>query len=149
MPTSQPHPLLQQSPSAFEEPSLAGDMVSFPKKGAVTVVDFWSTSCKPCVKMLPEIEALYVARRTEGLAVVGVAIDDNPGLVGSRLKELGVTYPNLLDDAASTMRGTYQVDELPQTFVFDRQGQVRLVTTGGDGNDVTTIRDAVDALLAE
>ena len=149
MPASDPHPLLQKGPPPFQEPSLAGDVVKFPEKGKVTVVDFWSTSCEPCVKMMPAIEALYQEKKGAGLNIVGVAIDDNPGKVEGRLKKLGVTYPNLLDDAASSMRGAYQVDELPQTFIFDKVGKLRIVTKGGEDDDVAVIRAAVDVLLAE
>jgi cytochrome c biogenesis protein CcmG/thiol:disulfide interchange protein DsbE len=149
VPPSDPHPLLTKGPPTFEEPSLAGDVVKFPQKGRVTVVDFWSTACEPCVKMMPAIEALYQERRDQGLVIVGVAIDDNPGKVEGRLKKLGVTYPNLLDDAASSMRGAYQVDELPQTFIFDKVGKLRVVTKGGEEDDVAVIRSAVEALLAE
>jgi thiol-disulfide isomerase/thioredoxin len=149
VPASDPHPLLTKGPPAFEEPTLAGEVVKFPQKGRVTVVDFWSTSCEPCVKMMPAIEALYKERHGQGLDIVGVSIDDNPGKVEGRLKKLGVTYPNLLDDAASSMRGAYQVDELPQTFIFDKVGKLRVVTKGGEEDDVAVIRSAVEALLAE
>jgi thiol-disulfide isomerase/thioredoxin len=149
LPQSQPHPFLEKEPPAMEQMGLDGSMISFPQKGEVTVVDFWATSCKPCVKMMPAIEDLYQARKGTGVAVIGVAIDDNPGLVEKRLKELGVTYPNMLDDSASSLRGTYQVDELPQTFIFDKQGHLRVVTKGGEETDVGIIQDAVDVLSAE
>lgn len=149
LPASEPHSLLNTSPAPIEQPSLAGAMVKFPREGRVTVVDFWSTSCKPCVKMLPALQALYQERKGEGLAMIGVAIDDNPGLVEERAKALGVTYPNVLDDAASSTRGAYQVADLPQTFIFDKTGKLRVVTRGGDEDDVSIIRDAVSSLLAE
>jgi thiol-disulfide isomerase/thioredoxin len=150
LPASEPHPLLTEgAPPTFEEPSLAGEMVTFPKSGTVTVVDFWSTTCEPCVKMMPAIEALYQEKRGAGLVVIGVAVDDNPGKVEGKLKKLGVTYPNMLDDAASSKRGAYRVDELPQTFIFDKKGKLRVVTKGGEIDDVEIIRDSVEALLSE
>jgi len=149
LPQSIPHPLLDQAPEPLEEMGLDGEMISFPKKGEVTVVDFWSTNCKPCVKMMPAIETLYEGRKGSGVTVIGVAVDDNPGLVQKRLKEIGVTYPNVLDDPASSLRGTYQVDELPQTFIFDKTGHLRVVTKGGEETDIGIIQDAVDVLAAE
>ena len=149
LPASDPHPLLAKGPPTFEEPTLSGEVVKFPKQGRVTVVDFWSTACVPCVKMMPALTALYQERHGQGLDIVGVSIDDNPGKVEGRLKKLGVTYPNLLDDVASSMRGAYQIDELPQTFIFDKAGKLRVVTKGGEEDDVAVIRSAVDVLLAE
>ena len=81
--------------------------------------------------------------------LVGVAIDDNPGLVEERLKKLGVTYTNVLDDGASSVRGAYQVTDLPSTFIFDKKGVLRVVTRGGDEADVAKIQDAVEFLLSE
>ncbi|MBL8740322.1 MAG: TlpA family protein disulfide reductase [Myxococcales bacterium] len=149
LPASKPHPLLDKAPDAIEQLTLEGEMVKFPQKGKVTVLDFWSTNCKPCVKMMPELQALYAERKGAGLSMVGVAIDDNPGLVTERLKKMGVTYVNVLDDSGSTIRGAYQVSDLPQTFIFDRKGQLRVVTQGGDEKEVAAIRDAVDFLLSE
>jgi len=149
LPASKPHPLLSKAPDAIEQVTLEGEMVKFPEKGKVTVLDFWSTNCAPCVKMMPALQALYKQRKNAGLAMVGVAIDDNPGLVTERLKKLGVTYVNVLDDSGSTIRGAYQVADLPQTFIFDRQGQLRVVTQGGGEADVAAIQQAVEFLLSE
>lgn len=149
LPASRPHELLNKSPAAIEQPTLGGDLASFPKPGKVTVIDFWSTSCEPCVKMMPAIQALHQEHKAAGLYVVGVAIDDNPGLVSERLAKLGVTYTNVLDDGASSVRGAYQVSDLPQTFIFDKKGVLRVVTRGGDEADVAKIEDAVEFLLSE
>ncbi|MBK6512925.1 MAG: TlpA family protein disulfide reductase [Polyangiaceae bacterium] len=149
LPQSLPHELLAKSPDKIEQPTLKGELVSFPKTGKVTVLDFWSTSCEPCVKMMPALEALHQEHRAQGLYLVGVAIDDNPGLVEERLKKLGVTYTNVLDDGASSVRGAYQVTDLPSTFIFDKKGVLRVVTRGGDEADVAKIQDAVEFLLSE
>lgn len=149
LPTSEPHALLTKSAPAQDQVDLQGEMVSFPTKGKVTLIDFWSTTCKPCLKIIPGVQELHAAHAKDGLAVIGVAIDDNPGQVERQLKALGVTYPNVLDDAGSTIRGAFQVDELPQTFVLDRKGNVRFVAKGGDPSDEAAIHDAVEFLLAE
>jgi thiol-disulfide isomerase/thioredoxin len=149
LPASEPHALLAKTPPKTEQVDLQGEMVAFPPQGKVTLIDFWSTSCKPCLKIIPGVQALNQEHKAEGLAVFGVAIDDNPSQVERQLKSLGVSYPNVLDDAASSIRGAYQVDELPQTFVLDRKGTVRFVAKGGDAADEAAIRSAVEFLLAE
>ena len=142
------HPLMHESAPTRREASLDGDMISLPQKGKVTVVDFWATTCRPCAELMPAIEALYEEKKGDGLTVVGIAVDDNPGLVQNRLKERGVTYPNILD-ASSTIEGAYKVTDLPQTFVFDRSGKLRFFTKGGTVDEVAKIRSAVEALVAE
>jgi thiol-disulfide isomerase/thioredoxin len=128
--------------------SLDGTLVKLPAHGKVTMVDFWATSCAPCVKMMPKLAALYDEKRAAGLVVVGVASDDNPGLVQARLRELGVTYPNIVD-AAGTIRGAYRATDLPQTVLIDRHGKVRVVRLGGGEEDLRALRVAVDSLLGE
>lgn len=147
MPASD-HPLMHTDAPTRREATLAGEMVSLPQKGKITVVDFWATTCHPCAELMPEIEKLYEEKRADGVEVVGVAIDDNPGLVQNRLKERGVTYPVVLDPS-STIEGVYKVTDLPQTFVFDRAGKLRFFTKGGTLDEVGKIRAAVDALVAE
>ncbi len=148
-PTSEPHALLEQAAEPRSEPTLAGEMLSFPEPGKVTLVDFWATSCKPCVKIMPAVDALHREKQSEGLVVVGIATDDNPGLVMNRIRELGVSYPNLIDDAASSMQGACRVDELPTTFLIDKRGRVRLVRKGGEEGELEALRVATELLLAE
>jgi thiol-disulfide isomerase/thioredoxin len=128
--------------------ALDGTEVRLPALGKVMLIDFWAISCAPCLKIMPVVEALHRDKRAADLVVVGVAADDNPGLVQERLRELGVTYPNLLD-VEGTLRGACQVTELPQSVVVDRQGRVRVVRVGGDAADLEAVHNAVDSLLNE
>lgn len=80
--------------------------------------------------------------------MIGIAADDNPGLVQDFLREQGISYPNLLD-TEGTLRGAYHVTDLPQTVLIDRQGRVRLVRVGGDEADLEAVHAAVDSLLGD
>jgi thiol-disulfide isomerase/thioredoxin len=145
---SEPHALLAQVPAVESGLALDGTEVRLPASGKVTLIDFWATSCAPCLKMMPAVETLHRDKRAAGLVVVGVAADDNPGLVQERLRKLGITYPNLLDGEGG-LRGVYQVTELPQTVLVDRHGRVRVVRLGGDAADLEAVHSAVDSLLGE
>jgi thiol-disulfide isomerase/thioredoxin len=123
-------------------------MVSMPTRGSVMLVDVWSTSCKPCLEVMPELESLWKAHKAAGLIVVGVAQDDNPGLVTNKIRELGISYPIVLDPEGA-LRGRLRVVDLPGAFVVDRAGRVRVFRQGGDASDRRALREAVEALLAE
>lgn len=148
MPPSDPHPLGQQKFPASREMTVEGQRQTLPVAGKVTLVDVWSTSCKPCMKLIPRYEKLWKERRAAGLEVVGVAVDDNPGLVLETMKQLGVSYPNIVD-ASGNIRATLRSAELPQSFVVDKAGQVRLVKVGGEESDADAIEQAVVRLLSE
>lgn len=147
MPPSE-HPLMSKPTPARKEATLDGSLVSLPTPGKITVIDFWATTCKPCAELMPAIEKLYEDKRGSGVEVVGVAIDDNPGKVQNRVSERGVTYPTVMDPS-SQIQGAFQVSELPQTFVFDKDGKLRFFTKGGTLDDVAKIQQAVEALQHE
>jgi thiol-disulfide isomerase/thioredoxin len=145
---TEPHPLLSTVLAPRREMSLDGILVSIPAPGHVMVLDVWATSCAPCLKMMPGLQALYEEKRRAGLMVVGVATDDNPGLVLERLRALKVTYPNVVD-AEGTVRGALRADSLPTTFVVGRDGRVRVVRIGGQPEDLAALWSAVTRLMAE
>lgn len=130
------------------EPSLDGRMAQFPRPGHVTLVDFWATSCEPCKRMMPAFEHLWKSRQADGLDIIGVASDDNPGLVVEHLSAMGVTYPNVVD-ASGALRGDFHVGPVPHSVVIDREGRVRLRVEGGKPEDLQRVLDGVNAVLEE
>lgn len=130
------------------EVSIDGSFVEFPRRGRVTLIDFWATSCDPCMAIIPRLEELWKQRRDDGLDIIGVAADDNPGLVLQTLERLGVTYRNILD-AQGVVRGDYHVDAVPHAVVVDRRGQLRLSVQGGSVEDLDRVLEEIDKVLDE
>ncbi len=97
----------------------------------VTVVNFWFTTCKPCVGELPDLEALHQELAKKGGAVIGInaftldgsAQDTNEAK--SVLEQQGVSYQNIWfasdSDAGSFTAGLYA---FPTTYVVDRNGNI-------------------------
>jgi thiol-disulfide isomerase/thioredoxin len=132
---------------SLNAPTLDGQTVSLPVPRYITVVDVWDTSCEPCQRIMPALERL-AERDAARVKVIGVALDDNPGLVTQKLKERGITYPNVVD-ADWQLRGWLRVDKIPSTVVFDAHGNIRWFHTGGDDVDLGRLSDAVDSLVRE
>lgn len=130
------------------EVSIDGSFVEFPRRGRVTLIDFWATSCDPCMLIIPKLEALWKKRQADGLDIIGVAADDNPGLVLQTLERLGVTYRNILD-AQGVVRGDYRVDAVPHAVVVDRRGHVRLSVQGGSPDDLERVFEEIAKVLDE
>ncbi len=151
LPRSSPanHELLGTTPSPLEGEILGAGLLALPVSGQITVLDFWSTSCEPCLRMMPELEVLHRDFAGRGVKVVGIAADDNPGLVLGRLKAMKVSYPSLLDGQNGRFQGRYLVSKLPTTIIVDRAGRVRVVLTGGDDTTISKVRAALSVLLRE
>jgi thiol-disulfide isomerase/thioredoxin len=146
MPPSDGHPDLNRATGSVVVTSLDGASVELPAPGHVTVIDVWATWCRPCVETMPVVEGLWNDERPLGIRVVGVATDDNPGLVARRARE--ITYPNVVD-ASGEVRGWLKVRELPTLVVFDRGGRVRWVRSGATERDVVLARDVIASLERE
>lgn len=119
------------------------------KKGAsrVVVLDFWATTCPPCIEELPNYQKLHKKYGSKGVAMVGVAIDQG-GLddVKPFVAEHKLTYINLVDpdrDAA----GPYGVRYTPTTYIVDKKGVIRFVHIGYVPGIEQTIENEVKSLL--
>ena len=115
-----------QKAPRFTLPDLAGKPVrldDFLGKKAV-LINFWATWCEPCREEMPTLERLSVERRAS-LAVLGVSLDGvGRDRVRAFVRELGVTFPILLDPGATVAR-QYRIRALPTSYIVDREGVVR------------------------
>jgi cytochrome c biogenesis protein CcmG, thiol:disulfide interchange protein DsbE len=145
MPPSIAHPLAGGSAPEFEGVSTSDRDVRVPGRGRtkVTVVGFWASWCATCQAAMPVLADLYRDKRTDGVMVVGVSLDESEGSATSMAHELDLSFPVMLDPG-QRVATTYGVSQIPLTFVVDRGGRVRWV-----GRDPKQARQAALAVLAE
>lgn len=119
---------------SFEGQDLDGnpvDSATLFSNNAVTVVNFWFTTCKPCVGELPDLEVLHQELAKKGGTVIGINAFTLDGSTKdtneakSVLEQQGVTYPNIWfasnSDAGLFTAGLYA---FPTTYVVDRNGRI-------------------------
>jgi peroxiredoxin len=95
--------------------------------GRVLLMNFWATWCEPCREEMPMLDALQGEYAGEGLAVVGVALDDVQRARGF-VERLGLSYTVLVGagDVLETSRAWGNAAGLlPYSVLVDRQGTVR------------------------
>lgn len=119
---------------SFEGKDLDGKKVSSKKLfsgNKVTVINFWFTTCKPCVGELKDLEALNKKLMKKGGEVVGVnayTLDGDKKAIADAKKLLakkGVSYKNIWfksDSAAGKL--TSGMYSFPTTYVIDSKGKV-------------------------
>ena len=124
---------MKQFPS-FEGSDLNGNKVKSSElfsKNAVTVVNFWFTTCSPCVGELADLEALNKQLAAKGGAVIGInsfTLDGNRGAISDAkniLTKKGVTYKNVWFDSKSEAgKFTSGLYTFPTTYVVDKNGNI-------------------------
>ncbi len=110
---------------AFALRSLAGgtvDLAAF--RGKVVLVNFWATWCPPCVEETPALERLNARLGPEGLVLIGIATDDEDGVVRDFVAKYGITYPILRDPGGRVASGSYHTTGYPETFLVGRDGRL-------------------------
>lgn len=110
----------------FTLATLAGDSLRLSDlRGQVVLLNFWATWCAPCVEEIPEFVDLYRELHPEGLAIVGVAIDEQgPELVAPFAERFNINYPVALDPGGIVADAYGGVFALPTTYVIDPAGQI-------------------------
>ena len=119
---------------AFEGKDLDGNTVKSSElfaKNAVTVVNFWFTTCNPCVGELAELDALNKELAEKGGALIGVntfTLDGDEAAI-SEAKEVlakkGATYQNVyFASNGEAGKFTTNIFAYPTTYVVDRNGNI-------------------------
>ena len=119
---------------AFEGKDLDGNPVKSDELfsgNAVTVVNFWFTTCNPCVGELSELESLHQELTKKGGGVIGInsfTLGGDEAAISeakSVLSKKGVTYPNVYFPAQGEAgKFVENVFAYPTTYVVDRSGNI-------------------------
>src|SRR5919199_978041 len=125
-------PSLGTAAPDFTLPKLDGGTVQLAsQRGHVVIVNFWASWCGPCVSETPRLVQWYEQYRDSGLVVLGVDslyLDARPSVV-KFAQDSKVTYPILLD-GEGTVSKQWRAQQLPRSYVVDRNGVVRFVRIG-------------------
>lgn len=88
--------------------------------GRWLVINYWAKWCKPCIKEIPELNALN--EKYPQVAVLGVNFDGATGEeLQSQMDQFGMAFPVILDDPA-TLFGLTKPSVLPTTLVLNPDG---------------------------
>ena len=151
---------MQKFPS-FEGKDLDGNEVKSDElfsANAVTVVNFWFTTCKPCVGELGDLEALNKSLAEKGGTVVGInafTLDGDETAIAEAkavLAKKGATYRNLTFASGSEAGVlTGNVFAFPTTYVVDRNGNIvgePIVGAITEKKQAETLQAQIDKALA-
>ena len=146
---------------AFEGKDLDGNPVKSDElfsANAVTVVNFWFTTCNPCVGELSELDALNKELAKKGGALIGVntfTLDGDEAAISEAkdvLAKKGVTYQNVyFDSDGEAGKFTTNIFAYPTTYVVDRNGNIvgdPIVGAITEKKQAETLQKLIDQALA-
>jgi len=134
----------------FEGKTLTGDDIYLTDlKGKVVVLNFWFTTCPPCLKEIPELNKLVTQFNSDEVIFIGLARDTNQQL-DAFFKRFGPFQFQIIPESYA-IATTYKVVAWPQSMVIDANGKVFKVWAGADQEPVqlvTEIKTAIQQCLA-
>ena len=92
-------------------------------RGRPVIVNFWASWCTPCIEEFPLLQQAAADHRADGLAVVGVVIQDRANAAAGFLSRMRATWPSAMD-ADGAVAAQYGIYAPPDTFFIDRNGVV-------------------------
>ena len=151
---------MQKFPT-FEGKDLDGNTVKSDElfsANAVTVVNFWFTTCNPCVGELSELDALNKELAEKGGSLIGVntfTLDGDEAAISEAkdvLAKKGATYQNVyFNSDGEAGKFTENIFAYPTTYVVDRNGNIvgdPIVGAITEKNQAEALQAQIDKALA-
>lgn len=141
--------LLQSGPAPdFSLQSLDGKTMRLSDfRGKAILLNFWATWCGPCKIEMPWFVDLQKQYGSQGLQIVGVAMDDaSKEDIAKFAKDMGVNYPILIgkESVGDEYGG---VPALPESFLIARDGKIvdRIIGLRGKAEIEDAVKKALDS----
>jgi thiol-disulfide isomerase/thioredoxin len=127
-----------------------GDISLGKLRGQVVVIDFFTTWCGHSRAHLPTLQKLHADSQANGLAVIGLAVEESDGVVGQFVKDNQVTFPvsTVKDPVFADFVSSRNVS-VPQTLVVGRDGRIAAHFVGYNSDVANELSAAVGRELAK
>jgi peroxiredoxin len=89
----------------------------------VVVLNFWATWCPPCVQEAPALEKFAEQMRNQGVAVLGVSVDQDTDALRRFVAQARLSFP-IARDPQQAVAARYGTFKFPETYILNREGRV-------------------------
>lgn len=119
-------------------------------RDTVLILDFWYMTCMPCLKAMPELQAVHQAFANRPVKVIGInPFDKSDEEVKSFLQKRGITYEVAFPVNIAETTDAFGVRQYPTFFVVDKQGFIAHNHIGITKNLEKELTALVERLLTE
>ena len=115
----------------------------------VVLIDFWSTTCDPCMTEMPHLVDLYKKHKDKGFVVLAVSLDGPESLadVNRVVHDKDMIFPVLLDQETTVVSRFNPKKEMPFAVLIDRAGKIIKKKPGYQPGDEKILADEVEQAL--
>jgi peroxiredoxin len=116
---------------------------------SVVLIDFWSTTCDPCMVEMPHLVDLYKAKKSKGFVVLAISLDGPESIAEVKrvVHDKEMIFPVLLDQETTVVARYNPKREMPFAVLIDKSGKVILKRPGYTPGDEKVIAAAVEKAL--
>lgn len=115
--------------------------------GNVVVVDFWASWCATCKASSAAYSRLHRQFAERGLVIVGVSVDTSPSAYSALIAKFNPSFV-MARDSQQKLVSTVQMPTMPTCYLVDRNGRVRYIHAGFNGDRTECeLLGEIDALL--
>ena len=93
-------------------------------RGKVVLLDFWTTTCGPCIAEMPNMKKVYDAYKDVGFDVIGVNLDADEANLHEFLKACDLPWRQVFGGQESPLKKLYHVRGVPSPWLIDKEGNV-------------------------
>lgn len=114
-------------------------------KGKVVLIDFWATSCVPCVQEIPRIKENYEKFHSRGFDIIGISYDTDKKALNDFVQKRDLPWPQYFGSENPTNKfgAEFVIEYFPTLWLIDKKGNLR-DTDARDG-----LQGKIEKLLAE
>lgn len=114
-------------------------------RGQVVFLNIWATWCPPCRAEMPGIQSLYQEVDNQDVAFVMLSTDRDFAKAVQFKKDNGFTFP--IFRLGQNLPAELHTSSIPATFVFDKEGVIRMTHEGMAKYNTTKFKEFLNALI--
>lgn len=107
--------------------SAKGDSISLSQfKGNYILVDFWSTTCGPCLPEIPRLKLLWDRYGDDNFKIVSISLDRKFDALALFVDEQEMTWPQIsqIEKWQGEIVRLYNVNAIPKTYLLNSSGEI-------------------------